>query len=711
MTWPSRLQIHVILDPLAPSARVRSLEPLITTMLSPLHHQQHHLHHYASQQPYAPTTSTPSTASIPSETPNYYYFADNSINNTTVYAHPAPTNSYSPSKRLKLANEDYFTHLPSSFDCPPLAYSTMPQAVHRPRPLAPHISLHRPSEPASPVTVASTLSNHSTPSPSPHRVTILDNNTPADFTLFEDCYPHPEQKQANHPRYVANTSNPSHSAAVQYNGTFGGLDQSYSNYVPQPMDYKMQQQQQQFYQHNMSPYGVNNHHHSDDEELPALSPSRGAASRPSISEIDMPATPVSPLSRDGTRCTHTPTNRESLFLLSCLDDYLPGYLEPKLSRTISDAVQDELFNPGIAPGTAHSQSTHLPDNSQLPTLFQQAQSQHAMARTTPVKPVLGIRNHSPFRANSPFHPARTHQEIGSPPTRNTAFLNSATYNTSARARREKDIECEAQALRERMKKDYEEMQQTPKTISPKDAYLEYNEPEGNGVQGSLFSGSQTTYTDTTDVKSESDHGSYHGSAHGDDETVYDSMSTSRRESDVSMDYGMPTYNNAQQFGHHLSVPYGWDESSSQESSGTSRPSDDSYGYAAANLHRPEYTMANDGAYSCTVHGCSQRFSTASKMSKHRREAHRHSTPMGRDAPTKSLLQGPSRCARINPTTGKPCNTIFSRPYDLTRHEDTIHNTARQKVRCELCNDDKTFSRQDALTRHKKVSSLRRKIPP
>ncbi|RJE17407.1 C2H2 transcription factor [Aspergillus sclerotialis] len=55
-----------------------------------------------------------------------------------------------------------------------------------------------------------------------------------------------------------------------------------------------------------------------------------------------------------------------------------------------------------------------------------------------------------------------------------------------------------------------------------------------------------------------------------------------------------------------------------------------------------------------------------------------------------------------PSTGKPCNSIFSRPYDLTRHEDTIHNARKQKVRCHLCTEEKTFSRNDALTRHMRV---------
>ncbi|PGH29710.1 hypothetical protein GX50_07524 [[Emmonsia] crescens] len=49
-----------------------------------------------------------------------------------------------------------------------------------------------------------------------------------------------------------------------------------------------------------------------------------------------------------------------------------------------------------------------------------------------------------------------------------------------------------------------------------------------------------------------------------------------------------------------------------------------------------------------------------------------------------------------------CNSVFSRPYDLTRHEDTIHNARKQKVRCHLSNKERTFSRNDALTRHMRV---------
>ncbi|KAB8349444.1 hypothetical protein FH972_023471 [Carpinus fangiana] len=100
--------------------------------------------------------------------------------------------------------------------------------------------------------------------------------------------------------------------------------------------------------------------------------------------------------------------------------------------------------------------------------------------------------------------------------------------------------------------------------------------------------------------------------------------------------------------------------------------------------------------------------TTKSEEKHKREDHRstgHGGPPAASAsPSASTMTqaGPHRCDRINPQTGKPCSTIFSRPYDLTRHEDTIHNRQKTKVRCHLCTDEKTFSRSDALTRHMKV---------
>lgn len=69
--------------------------------------------------------------------------------------------------------------------------------------------------------------------------------------------------------------------------------------------------------------------------------------------------------------------------------------------------------------------------------------------------------------------------------------------------------------------------------------------------------------------------------------------------------------------------------------------------------------------------------------------------------------GPHRCDLINQGTGKSCNKVFSRPYDLVRHQDTIHAAVRKTFKCELCGEaSKTFSRMDALSRHRRVKHSR-----
>lgn len=168
---------------------------------------------------------------------------------------------------------------------------------------------------------------------------------------------------------------------------------------------------------------------------------------------------------------------------------------------------------------------------------------------------------------------------------------------------------------------------------------------------------------------------------------------------------------------------------SMESSVSDNPPASSQESAISPVMRPTNTSADTGTYTCTYIGCAQRFESAVKLQKHKRDAHpslQHpqlsgetSSQEGSTSPTSSpdptgsgltssaLLArnsqaGPHKCSRINPSTGKPCNTIFSRPYDLTRHEDTIHNRGKQKVRCQYCREEKTFSRNDALTRHMRV---------
>lgn len=585
-----------------------------------------------------PTTSYTSTA--------YYYGPS-----TSLYI-PPPVQNYSSSKRVKIGQ--HYSYSSTTNPAPSFisnrniteassSFDIPPLVYPSVMTVASHTHtiqprLHRASEPASPAP----SSNPSTPQSSPLRQPIFSDNPSNDLVLCEDSYRLPVKHAGN--RSYSQTPNQSPVIAVQYSGPCGNPDSLWTPYNPQ-----------------------------------FTTPSRQSSYR-SNSDVN------------------GDSNHNSTI--------------PKLFRTVSDAVQDELFNPGIAPGTTRSSlssDSSSPDrNSQLPNLFQQAQNQH-VKKSGPTIGGKFIRDHSPFRANSPFHPARTHQEMGRSPPRTTSFLSTGpSFTTSARMRREKEIELEAEALREQMQKEFEEMQESPKTISPKDAYVEYHEPESNGIQGNLFASSQPedVYSQSTDSSFENagsspPNGSPSLSPGPMQAGDYVSHFANLSQAQQPMPLGQQQQHLQDQYQQYSDIPtINWEDETSETSS---RFSDENYDSTASPLRKPSETKANDGAYSCTVQGCTKRFSTPSKMAKHRRETHRSGTPMGgRDVPHKSLLQGPSRCARINPTTGKPCNTIFSRPYDLTRHEDTIHNVARPKVRCELCKDEKTFSRQDALTRHKKV---------
>ncbi|KAF3482981.1 C2H2 transcription factor (Rpn4) [Arthroderma uncinatum] len=113
----------------------------------------------------------------------------------------------------------------------------------------------------------------------------------------------------------------------------------------------------------------------------------------------------------------------------------------------------------------------------------------------------------------------------------------------------------------------------------------------------------------------------------------------------------------------------------------------------------EGATSDAGIYSCTYHSCTRRFERRACMMKHRRT---HQVIPSQGLSVRNSRAGPHRCDRTNPSTGRPCSTEFSRPYDLTRHEDTIHNVSKQKTSCHECEEAKTFSRADALKRHMRV---------
>ncbi|CUS15532.1 unnamed protein product [Tuber aestivum] len=662
-------------------------------------------------------------------------------------------------KRQKLQQEfdNGFADCEPSIDLT-LPYTSVPHPSTRNINPYPHLSLQRASEPASPIT----LSTPSSPSPSRSEVPIMSaEQSPQDFQLYDDgmriSADHREKQRVNR-RY--DSAHPyGHRASPAPNSRFGNgypmaVPHSESR-IPGPgLHYysgfrtddnsndfsKQSTQQQQQHQYlqtlpqfrnqglNMGQMIQTQRHGSDDEDPPALSPHTqshfSASSRPSLSDVDLrsPATPIaSPGPSDGAEGCGAPVpavREDTSYLVEAwVEHYLRSESDihtptPKLSRTISDAMQDELFNPGIAPGTSVTPLSRRESNgvnSKLPTFLHQAQTQHSMVHATPPT----TRDHSPFRANSPFHPAavRVNQfPLPRSPSRTASLLPVGFGTASAQQ------EQEAELLPRQFQQGFDEGSEAPKTISPKDACVDYCEPEEEDAKGSLFP------RDDAYSQDESVHGgSYKSSIHGDDDAQSDhsfgvkteesfaSMATSRRESDVSMNFNPPLYaGNANQQYAQVGFPYTYSQMGRHSEEDVSDPvsqasvieeHDYDYDPTGSPNSKPAESKANRGVYTCTVPGCAQRFPTTAKMLKHRREAHRQSSPL---SSIKSHHPGPHKCTRINPTTNKPCNTVFSRPYDLTRHEDTIHNTNRQKARCEICNDEKTFSRQDALTRHKKV---------
>jgi hypothetical protein len=475
-------------------------------------------------------------------------------------------------------------------------------------------------------------------------------------------------------------------------------------------------------------------HGSDDEDPPGLSPAPhrqtafNRSSRPSVSSLDFqsPATP-------DMKHEDIESGRQAPSI-----QIQPSI--PKFDRTYSDAAQDELYNPSLsatsAPSSNLNKSPASINTRQLPReghnevnrllspfrnvfteRIQQAQNEHLTEQTVH-STQSHSRDRSPFRQGSPYYQ----------PANSFGASNAANfYGASSPLREQQSIEASAAALRQQMEAESEN-QSTPTTISPKDAVLEYHEPEDEAGQVPLF-----PPDDETDHLNGDGNGLAGALSEDFDDNIteqsFPSMATSRRESSSAYSTssrGTPGHMNffappsvpgnvqvrmPQQYPfvpqqhqrRPVNISYKQDMTPSLVPSGSSLS--EGSAQQSSDVTKPQNVKADSGTYTCTYHGCTLRFDSPAKLQKHKREGHRQAASQlgGMIPPSQRNSQaGPHKCERINPSTGKPCNTIFSRPYDLTRHEDTIHNARKQKVRCHLCTEEKTFSRSDALTRHMRV---------
>ncbi|KAF2833861.1 hypothetical protein CC86DRAFT_389962 [Ophiobolus disseminans] len=398
---------------------------------------------------------------------------------------------------------------------------------------------------------------------------------------------------------------------------------------------------------------------------------------------------------------------------------------PKFERTYTDIAADNFYDPSAVAQsiqqTKPAQSSLLsPYRSNTNENVQRALQAAQYARSQSPSSTVS-RGDSPFRKGSPYRqPA------------NSFNVSSPMVGTAAAAREQNRKTDAAYAMKSQIQANQES---EPKTISPKDALLDYREadedskvslfPDGgaNEYDGQYNGGDQYRTATQSSFDVPSSQQSYHrrdswstpqfssnfpatsapslqtsgfnfvAPSVQNNINVLPMSSTSQYRSAPT---NMSVVDSTPEFPAHLTSM----ESSASEAEPSNSQSSDQF------LRKPTGSGAESGTYSCTYHGCSQRFETPQKLQKHKREGHRNAN-LGPSMTSAAILErnsqaGPHKCERINPTTGKPCNTVFSRPYDLTRHEDTIHNVRKQKVRCALCVEEKTFSRNDALTRHMRV---------
>jgi hypothetical protein len=403
-------------------------------------------------------------------------------------------------------------------------------------------------------------------------------------------------------------------------------------------------------------------------------------------------------------------------------DYLPGapYSLPsryeaaippvpvKLDRTMADAAyQDELYSPNFTLASSSSgQASISPTSDLFNQRLQAANNQHLTAVTN--SPVSATsRDRSPFRQGSPLAPSLPMHDFPS----SAMGPSQVRFGSAQQMREQSKAMRDAQVVQQQMARSA--ATSTPQTISPKDAMLEFHEPEGD-ANFPLFppQGNNGFNAEAINRVAAAQSQQVFGGLPMDTNTFNNFLASTSMQSATSVPTSIQV---PQQYSFLAQRPQSAVPSASNVSVATTRLGSVDTG-ATESVHsgtpqRPLDTRADGGTYTCTYHGCTLRFDTPALLQKHKREGHRQAHGLnGARRPdatgmTSSLLNtqsGPHRCDRINPSTGKPCNTVFSRPYDLTRHEDTIHNARKQKVRCDLCTDEKTFSRADALTRHYRV---------
>lgn len=368
---------------------------------------------------------------------------------------------------------------------------------------------------------------------------------------------------------------------------------------------------------------------------------------------------------------------------------------PKLDRTMTDVYSDELYSPHFTITSASpqppSQAAVSPNSGVFAERLALANNQHLSAVQSPASSTS--RTNSPFRHGSPLAPA------------SSDFNPQIRLNSAQQMREQQKQEQDTKALQEQLSR---QQQGTPSTISPKDAMLDFNDSDDGSNNFPLFPSQETTSNFDMNQLNKSV-----AQQLAQPQVQVQVQVQQRTPLQTAFDFSMPS--NIQMPQQYPFIARPRQQQTPSVANFSRMSSADTTGSSGSDVvaQRPARTGGDGGTYTCTYHGCTLRFETPQQLQKHKREGHRQANALTATKPVaapspgapETLLgsqAGPHRCDRINPSTGKPCSTVFSRPYDLTRHEDTIHNARKRKVRCDLCTEEKTFSRADALTRHYRV---------
>ncbi|EMR61497.1 putative 26s proteasome regulatory subunit-like protein [Eutypa lata UCREL1] len=296
--------------------------------------------------------------------------------------------------------------------------------------------------------------------------------------------------------YNPNISNPQIAVTDPSNDGFHELNSNDNAYSYQ---LGKQHMPEHFYASALSNYNAKNHHCNVNNNnghaampttafadgLPNLSPSV-AQQKPSGARGLAPAPELSASGGSSTRhavSVASSTAGDDSPATPSLQEPEDDVRRPKNDRTLTDIYTDELYNPNFTFTSASPPQTVAmsPSNDVFAQRLHAANSQHLSAAQSPES--NASRDRSPFRQCSPYaSAANDFTQMG---------MNQVRLGSAQHLREKRKAEQDAREIQHQMARSSARQHDgTPNTISPKDAVLDFNEPDDgdHAVSFELFAG-------------------------------------------------------------------------------------------------------------------------------------------------------------------------------------------------------------------------------